>query len=129
MIAPMIAATARRFVATVVLVLVILVAACRPVAGETPPEAPRVVGPSSRLLALDTRVFAQLENARLVLGVPEKHPGNPLLRSDEPWENSTNNYYPNVAWDADSRLWKLCYKDAVRLEPVADREPAAGAAP
>lgn len=104
----MIAARARRLIAVVV-----LVTACRPAAGETPPEAPRVMGPSSRLLALDTRVFAQLENARLVLGVPEKHPGNPLLRSDEPWENSTNNYYPNVAWDADSRLWKLWYKDVL----------------
>ena len=72
------------------------------------------------LLMLDARVVEQPENARLVLGVPEKHPGNPLLPSDQPWENATNNYYPNVLWDSDDQVWKLWYKDV-----LADKEAIA----
>jgi len=65
------------------------------------------------LLMLDMRVVEQVENAKLVLGTPLKHAGNPVLSSDEPWENSTNNYYPNVTWDSDETLWKLWYKDVL----------------
>ena len=75
---------------------------------------PRVLSPDeSKLLMLDTRVIEHAENARLVLGVPEKEVRNPLLPSDQPWENATNNYYPNVLWDADAREWKLWYKDVL----------------
>lgn len=72
---------------------------------------PRLVAPDpAKLLMLDTRVIERAENARLVLGTPEKDARNPLLRTDQPWENATNNYYPNVLWDADERAWKLWYK-------------------
>lgn len=79
---------------------------------------PRLVAPDeAKLLMLDTRVIERVENARLVLGTPEKESRNPLLPSDQPWENATNNYYPNVHWDAGERLWKLWYKDV-----LADKE-------
>jgi hypothetical protein len=81
---------------------------------------PRVVEPSPKLLALDTRVFEKIENARLVLGEPEKDARNPLMPSDQPWENATNNYYPNVHWDAEEQTWKLWYKDV-----LADKEAIA----
>ena len=75
---------------------------------------PRIVAPDeSKLLVLDSRVIEHAENARLVLGVSEKDPRNPLLPADQPWENATNNYYPNVLWDADERVWKLWYKDVL----------------
>ncbi|HPD16989.1 MAG TPA: hypothetical protein PLE19_18735 [Planctomycetota bacterium] len=84
-------------------------------------EAPRVVAPDpAKLLMLDTRVVERAENARLVLGSPVKDERNPLLPSDQPWENATNNYYPNVLWDAEDRLWKLWYKDV-----LADKEAIA----
>ena len=55
----------------------------------------------ARQLALDLRVFPQQENARLVMGTVAKHERNPLFQADEPWENATNNLYPNVAcWRA-----------------------------
>ena len=66
---------------------------------------------------LDTRVIERAENARLVSTLPDKEPRNPLLRSDQPWENATNNYYPNVLWDAEEKIWKLWYKDV-----LADKE-------
>jgi len=79
---------------------------------------PRVIAPdAAKLLMLDTRVIEHAENARLVLGTPEKEARNPLLPADQPWENATNNYYPNVLWDAEEHLWKLWYKDV-----LADKE-------
>ena len=79
---------------------------------------PQGVAPDpAKLLMLDTRVIEQAENARLVLGAAEKEPRNPLLRADAPWENTTNNYYPNVLWDAEEKGWKLWYKDV-----LADKE-------
>jgi hypothetical protein len=82
---------------------------------------PRLVAPDpAKLLMLDTRVIEHAENARLVLGTPIKEPRNPLLPSDQPWENATNNYYPNVLWDTDEHMWKLWYKDV-----LADKEAVA----
>jgi hypothetical protein len=79
---------------------------------------PQVVEPDDeKLLMLDTRVIEQTENARLSLGMPQKDDRNPLLPSDQPWENATNNYYPNVLWDAEEKLWKMWYKDV-----LADKE-------
>lgn len=82
---------------------------------------PRLISPDSeKLLVLDTRVIEKAENAHLVLGTPVKDPRNPLLPADQPWENATNNYYPNVHWDAEEKLWKLWYKDV-----LADKEAIA----
>lgn len=79
---------------------------------------PRLVAPDpGKLLMLDTRVVERSENARLLDCLPEKEPRNPLMRSDQPWENATNNYYPNVLWDPADQTWKLWYKDV-----LADKE-------
>jgi len=84
-------------------------------------EEPRVIPPDdAKLLMLDTRVIEQSVNARLVLGKPEKEARNPLLPADQPWENATNNYYPNVLWDVEEQGWKLWYKDV-----LADQEAIA----
>lgn len=61
-------------------------------------------------LMLDSRVIERVVNAKLVLGTPEKHAGNPLFQADKPWENSMNNLYPNVVWDEQEQLFKLWYK-------------------
>lgn len=93
--------------------LLVLSMACWLRAGE-----PELIGPDgAKLLMLDTRVIERVENARLVLGTPEKEARNPLMPTDQPWENATNNYYPNVLWDAEERIWRLWYKDV-----LADKE-------
>lgn len=65
------------------------------------------------LLLLDRRVVESTEGVQLVVGKPERDALNPLLPSDLPWENATNNYYPNVTWDAGANRWKLWYKDVL----------------
>ncbi|HSI12574.1 MAG TPA: hypothetical protein VK961_11040 [Chthoniobacter sp.] len=90
------------------------------VSGEAT-EEPHILSPDTgKLLLLDTRVVENSENARLVIQSPEKESRNPLLPSDQLWENATNNYYPNVLWDAEEHLWKLWYKDV-----LADKEAIA----
>jgi hypothetical protein len=87
-------------------------------------EPQHVAPDEAKLLMLDTRVIEQVENARLVLGAPVKEPRNPLLRSDQPWENATNNYYPNVLWDAEEKVWKLWYKNVLAdKEVIAQMDP------
>jgi hypothetical protein len=61
-------------------------------------------------LVLDTRVIQSADGARLVFGIMEKDPHNPLFRADKPWENALNNLYPNVLFDEQERLFKLWYK-------------------
>lgn len=77
-----------------------------------------VLPQEDKLLMLDTRVIAETHNAQLVLGRPEKAAENPLLPSDQPWENATNNYYPNVTWDGQEQQWKLWYKDVLADKDV-----------
>jgi hypothetical protein len=90
---------------------------------EVPPgaraAAPQTsVSDKAHLLLLDRRVVERVENAKLLVGTPLKHPENPLLVPDKPWENATNNFYPNVVWDAKAALWRLWYKDVLADEDV-----------
>jgi hypothetical protein len=91
--------------------------------GEVQPSA-RAAAPHTsvsdpaHLLLLDRRVVERVENAKLLVGKPLKHPENPLLVPDKPWENATNNFYPNVVWDAKAALWRLWYKDVLADEDV-----------
>ncbi len=71
-------------------------------------------------LAFDPRLFLAVRNARLILGSPVKHEGNPIFQADKPWENSLNNLYPNVLWDEEERVFKLWYKCV-----LADKEAVA----
>ena len=74
-------------------------------------DSPRTIAADARKhLVLDSRVIRETQNARLELGTVTKESGNPLFRADQPWENSLNNLYPNVLWDADERVFKLWYK-------------------
>jgi hypothetical protein len=59
-------------------------------------------------LVLDPRVAAETTGLRLAMGEVEKEPRNPLFRADRPWENALNNLYPNVAWDAQERVFSNC---------------------
>lgn len=71
-------------------------------------------------LAFDPRLILAAQNAKIVLGSPVKHEGNPLFQADQPWENSLNNLYPNVLWDEEEKIFKLWYKCV-----LADKEAIA----
>ena len=72
---------------------------------------PHQVAPDTlRHLMLDSRVVLRSVNAKLVPGTLVKEPRNPLFQADKPWENATNNLYPNVLWDEQEQIFKIWYK-------------------
>lgn len=80
---------------------------------------PRLVSPDDhKQLVFDPRVIVATENARLTPGTVAKDPRNPLLPADRPWENATNNLYPNILWDERELLFKLWYKCVLFDKPV-----------
>lgn len=66
--------------------------------------------PPTKHLVLDPRLIESAQGARLVQGTVEKSPRNPLFQADKAWENSLNNLYPNVVFDAGEGRFKLWYK-------------------
>lgn len=68
------------------------------------------------LLALDSRNFLNVENAKLQLGAVEKRSSNPLFVeeffADPPkrWEARFDNVYPSVIYDGDAGIFKCWYK-------------------
>ena len=81
--------------------------------------APRQIGYDPlKQLVLDTRVIEDAKNARLTLGTPVKEPRNPLMPADKPWENATNNLYPNVLWDEQEKVFKIWYKNVLADKDV-----------
>lgn len=61
-------------------------------------------------LLLDNRVVAHAENAVLRIGPVRKHPANPLFRTAEfPFEEYTDNLYPNVLYDGQEGVYKCWY--------------------
>ena len=78
---------------------------------------------TSSLLLLDSRAIASSANAKLELGVVEKHPANPLFVEEyfadqpKPWEARLDNVYPNVIYDEDDGIFKCWYKSFIVDEP------------
>ena len=70
----------------------------------------QVVPDNLRHLMLDSRVVYRSVNAKLALGQVVKDKRNPLMQADKPWENATNNLYPNVLWDEQDQVFKIWYK-------------------
>ena len=57
----------------------------------------------TRYLVLDSRLIADVEDAKLTLGKVSKHPENPLFTEDKPWEPRYDNVYPDVIYDEDEK--------------------------
>lgn len=62
-----------------------------------------------RHLLLDERVVEGTRNAELTLGKVKKHGANPLFGEDRPWEKRFDNFYANVIFDEEERLYKVWY--------------------
>lgn len=89
----------------------LLAAVCASVAAAAQADEPVVMGYDRlRQLVLDTRVVLSLDNAKMTPGRVVKEPRGALFTADRPWENATNNLYPNVWFDSRERLFKLWYK-------------------
>jgi len=63
----------------------------------------------NRFLLLDSRLIEKVQNAELVVGTVEKHPGNPLFSEDKPWEKRFDNLYGNVIYDKEEGIYKCWY--------------------
>src|SRR5438309_2085853 len=68
-------------------------------AGQSPP--PLNIGSDNQVLA-DNYVIEKSTKLQRVMHQPEKFPGNPVLRSDQSWENGAVflNGGPAVVWDS-----------------------------
>ena len=65
--------------------------------------------PIRRFLLLDDRNVESTENVELKLGVPTKHPANPLFIEDKPWEKRYDNFYGNIIFDKEEVIYKCWY--------------------
>jgi hypothetical protein len=66
-----------------------------------------------RHLLLDSRIVDKTENVRLTVGMVKKHPANPLLVADKPWEIAFGNMYPSIIYDETDELYKCWYNSWV----------------
>mgnify|MGYP003316074152 CR=1 FL=1 len=62
-----------------------------------------------RYLLLDSRIIEKVDNAKLSVGKIRKHPANPLLIEDKPWEKRFDNLYGNMVYDEKDEIYKLWY--------------------
>ena len=96
-----------------------------------PSGATRPTATGSQHLLVNPSAVATADRARLVVGRAERL-GRPLLGEERPWDVDWGNAYPNVAFDAETRKYKLwwgglaaCPEDYAHLEPGCVPMPAA----
>jgi len=76
-------------------------------AGERRPKV-LDIGTAKELFC-DEALVADRRNVSLVLHPGKKHPGNPLLRPEKPWEGWRSYVYGNVVYDDEDGLFKMWY--------------------
>ena len=78
--------------------------------GETKPGTTYVVRRGVRQLFLDRVGVESMEGLQATVHQPRRHPGNPVLRGEHPWE-ATASVYGTMLYDQQKkrfRLWYLC---------------------
>ena len=70
-------------------------------------ETPIKVGFEKQLF-LDGYLISNMDNVNRVLHQPKKHPQNPILLPEKPWEGRSINPYL-VVFDQNEKTWKLWY--------------------
>ena len=63
-----------------------------------------------RQLFVDDYIVEGVENVAFTLHQPEKHPGNPVLMADKPWEAKSLALYDTVLFDDEENLFKMWYR-------------------
>lgn len=112
--------------------LAIAARACLPsfglAAGGPEPETAFEVTPGVRQLFLDDVGIERLDRLERRVNPPRRHPSNPLLKPDTPWERGCQ-VYGTAYYDEHERLFKLWYLTGPKdrgLKPLklGDRERA-----
>jgi hypothetical protein len=77
------------------------------------PVRARTAGPveigSAAQLFVERSLVHSAEGVGFTLHPAEKHPANPLLKADQPWEGWRLGLYGNVLYDEGERLFKMWY--------------------
>lgn len=96
------------------------------VRGQAPPQpasyrsaSPYSVGTAAQLF-VDRVLVRETRGAAFTLHQAERHPLNPLVKADQPWEGWRLELFGSVIWDADDQLYKMWYIG----EPVGIFGPA-----
>jgi len=76
-----------------------------------PADLPRRIG-NKRQLFLDDWIIQKMDNVERRLERPEKYAGNPVLRTDKPWDAGRLELINAPIWDAEERKLKLFYMGA-----------------
>ena len=72
------------------------------------PATPLVIG-EHRVLFLDDHYIESLEHLSRFVVAPVKHPGNPVLRREKPWEAARCELYGSCVWNPDARRLEMFY--------------------
>jgi hypothetical protein len=81
---------------------------CAPISAA-PESDVRDISDGRRQLFLDDWLVAETQNVQRVPGQVEKHPGNPVIRRDKPWDTARCGLYGNVVYDAEHDRLQLFY--------------------
>ena len=103
--------SARRVGVAIVLMSVAVVVLASPVrvaAGESPSESVVAISNHPQLF-LDDHVVAQMKNLQRVVQRPRKHPANPLIVQEFPWERRTVQVYGTVLYEPESGKFRCWY--------------------
>jgi hypothetical protein len=87
--------------------------AARPAAG--PADPPKIRRGSQRRV-IDPRHIERTENLRVRLTPATKHPNNPLMIEDRPWEIRWDDMKPNVSYDPRRGLFELWYTPFIEYQ-------------
>jgi hypothetical protein len=77
-------------------------------AGPANANSPFDVGSRAQLF-VDQVIVGSSENVAFTLHPAKKHPRNPLLKADQPWEGWRLEIYGTVLYDEDERIFKMWY--------------------
>jgi len=86
-------------------------------AGCGPAEKPRVLNRQAELFLHDRAWIARADDLRLVPPVVRKHPANPLLLPDRPWERTGILNHVSVLHDVEEGTYKMWYQILGKQNP------------
>ena len=84
-------------------------------------EPVRDISDGSRQLFLDDWLVASATNIERVQGSPTKHPDNPIIRRDKPWDQGRADLYGNGVYDPENERIQLFYAANNVFEGHEDR--------
>ncbi len=87
--------------------------ACVPLFSTADDPSPLLNIGTQRQLFIDNYIIQSLKNARKVLNPADKHPQNPVLRADRPWEGALTGP-TRVIYDEDEGIFKMWYRTTKR---------------